>query len=132
MRHGKLLVAAAVVLLLAGAPPFASLRQAGRLGAGRPDVGCSAQRHPAHTDAYQVWVSPLDVGAVLRQLEHDPSLLHPPGAWTPSALLPSEAFGQTGGCERVSRSWRGPRQPWRPPWPGDREERADAQLRRGR
>jgi hypothetical protein len=50
--------------------------------------------------AYRIYVSPLDVEALLQRLATDPSLLHPPGAWLPAALLPLDAFGQTGAYDR--------------------------------
>jgi hypothetical protein len=120
MLHGKLLVTAAALLVVAGAPAdYAQSRAAEAppfgFAPGRPGEwpalsvveGRNAPEYVrlfapsrAHTDAYQAYVSPLDLGTVLRQLERDPLLLHPPGAWTPSALLPSDAFGQTGSYER--------------------------------
>ena len=54
----------------------------------------------ARAAAYRLYVSTLDMEALLRRLAADPSLLHPPGAWLPAALLPSDAFGQTGGYDR--------------------------------
>lgn len=50
--------------------------------------------------AYRIYVSPLDVDAILKRLATDPSLLRPPGAWSPAALLPLDAFGQTGAFDR--------------------------------
>ena len=50
--------------------------------------------------AYRIYLSPLDIDAVLKRLTTDLSLLHPPGAWSPAALLPMDAFGQTGGYDR--------------------------------
>ena len=50
--------------------------------------------------AYRFYVSPLDIDAVLKRLATDLSLLYPPGAWSPAALLPTDAFGQTGGYDR--------------------------------
>jgi hypothetical protein len=50
--------------------------------------------------AYRIYVSALDLDAVLQRLATDPSLLHPPGAWSPAALLPLDAFGQTGAYDR--------------------------------
>jgi hypothetical protein len=54
----------------------------------------------ARAAAYRVYVSTLDMEMLLRRLATDPSLLHPPGAWLPASLLPSDAFGQTGGYDR--------------------------------
>ena len=51
--------------------------------------------------AYRIYVSPLPIDAMLAQLTAEPSLLHPPGAWVPAALLASDAFGQTGGYDRA-------------------------------
>ena len=50
--------------------------------------------------AYRTYVSPLDLDTVLTRLSTDTSLLHPPGAWSPAALLPSDAFGDTGAYDR--------------------------------
>jgi len=50
--------------------------------------------------AYRIYVSRLDIAAVLTRLATDSSLLHPPGAWSPSAMLLSDAFGQTGRYDR--------------------------------
>lgn len=54
----------------------------------------------ARAAAYRIYVSTLDMEMLLRRLATDPSLLRPPGAWSPAALLPSDAFGQTGGYDR--------------------------------
>ena len=51
-------------------------------------------------DAYSTFVSPLDLDAVLTELQRDPALLRPPGAWQAQALLPLDAFGQTGTYDR--------------------------------
>lgn len=50
--------------------------------------------------AYRMYVSPFDVETLLKRLATDLSLLRPPGAWSPEALLPLDAFGQTGGYNR--------------------------------
>jgi hypothetical protein len=55
----------------------------------------------ARSAAYRVYVSPAPLDAVLAQLTAEPSLLRPPGAWTSTALLPLDAFGQTGGYDRA-------------------------------
>ncbi len=55
----------------------------------------------AHTESYRAYVSQRGLEDVLRGLEIDPSLLHPPGAWAPSAVLSSEAFGLTGTYDRA-------------------------------
>ena len=106
MLHGKLLVAAAILLVLAGrrALEFTAPAQGHALSAveGRnaPEYVRLFAPARAHTGAYHVYVSPLDLPTVLRQLEGNPALLRPPGAWMPSALLPSDAFGQTGSYDR--------------------------------
>lgn len=51
-------------------------------------------------DAYRTYVSSMGLDEVLKQLQGDVSLLRPPGAWEPQALLPLDAFGQTGGYDR--------------------------------
>ena len=50
--------------------------------------------------AYRIYVSPLDVETLLKRLAADSSLLHPPGAWSPAALLPLDAFGEMGAYDR--------------------------------
>ena len=50
--------------------------------------------------AYHIYVSRLGIDTLLARLASEPSLLHPPGAWMPAALLPSDAFGQTGRYDR--------------------------------
>ena len=52
--------------------------------------------------AYRIFVTPLAIDAVLARLSHDVSLLHPPGSWSPAAVLPADAFGQTGAYDRTS------------------------------
>ena len=49
--------------------------------------------------AYAIYVSPLALDTLLRQLTAEPSLMRPPGAWTATAMLPLDAFGQTGGYD---------------------------------
>jgi hypothetical protein len=97
MLHGKLPVAAAALLVLAGK----------LLCAQSPGEWLNAPEYVrlftparAHSGAYRAYVSPLDLPTVLRRLDGDPALLHPPGAWMPSALLPLDAFGQTGSYDR--------------------------------
>ena len=62
----------------------------------RPDYAPLFAPLGARAAAYQFYVSASDLPAVLRSLASEPSLLHPPGAWTPTALLPADAFGGTG------------------------------------
>ena len=50
--------------------------------------------------AYHIYASPLGIDTLLARLASEPSLLHPPGAWMPAALLPGDAFGQTGSYDR--------------------------------
>ncbi len=54
----------------------------------------------AERDAYRAYVSPLGLDAVLEQISGDPGSLHPPGAWTPQAMIPYDAFGLSGGYNR--------------------------------
>ena len=108
MPHGKLPVAAAVLLVLIGTASF-DVAQGGPfdVAQGKPGEWRNAPEYVrllaparAHTGAYHAYVSPLDLAAVLRQLEGNPALLRAPGAWIPSALLPSDAFGQSGSYDR--------------------------------
>lgn len=55
--------------------------------------------------AYSTFVSPQPLEAVLRELEREPLLLKPPGAWQPQPQQPGDAFGQTGRYDR----WKLPR-----------------------
>jgi hypothetical protein len=50
--------------------------------------------------AYDIYVSRLSIDKVLELLATNSSFLHPPGAWVQAALLPADAFGQTGGYDR--------------------------------
>lgn len=54
----------------------------------------------AHRSAYRAYVSPLGLEATLKHLLADPAVLHPPGAWTPQAMIPYDAFGLSGGYNR--------------------------------
>jgi hypothetical protein len=111
MVHGKLLVSAAALALLAGGPPFHDAPGYAAQGIGAeapPGEWRSAPEYVrlftplrAHTGSYRAYVSPRNMGDVLRQLENDPLRLRPPGAWTPAALLPSEAFGLSGSYDRA-------------------------------
>ena len=60
-----------------------------------------------HRDAYSAWVSPPPLDQVLRRLEPEPRLLHPPGSWQVSATLPLDAFGDTGTSDksRLARTY---------------------------
>ena len=53
-----------------------------------------------HRSAYRAYISPLDLQATLAQLLADPGVLHPPGAWTPEAMIPYDAFGLSGSYNR--------------------------------
>lgn len=54
---------------------------------------------------YAAFVSPQPLAEVLRQLEREPLVLRPPGAWLPQPQPPGDAFGQTGRYDR----WKLPR-----------------------
>ena len=51
-------------------------------------------------EAYETFVSPLDLETVLKRLQSDSGVLAPPGAWQPKSELPFDAFGQTGRYDR--------------------------------
>jgi hypothetical protein len=55
---------------------------------------------PAQRAAYRAYVSPQGLEATLKQLDADPGILHPPGAWKPQPLIPYDAFGLSGGYNR--------------------------------
>jgi hypothetical protein len=50
--------------------------------------------------AYHTYVSRLGIDALTAALAAEPSLLHPPGSWTPAAVIAADAFGQTGAYDR--------------------------------
>ena len=50
--------------------------------------------------AYRAYVSPLGLEATLQQLTADPAILRSPGAWTPQAMIPYDAFGLSGSYNR--------------------------------
>jgi hypothetical protein len=52
--------------------------------------------------AYRVYVSPLDLDAILRRLDADAGLVRGPGAWQPRATLPTDVFGQAGRYDRAA------------------------------
>jgi hypothetical protein len=54
----------------------------------------------AQRAAYRAYVSPQGLEATLKELLADPAVLHPPGAWTPQAVIPYDAFGLTGSYNR--------------------------------
>lgn len=125
MVNGKLLVAAAAMTVLAGVLPLhdvqgaaqGSVPQSGAPQSSAPQGGAvevppgewrSAPEYVrlftplhAHTESYHAYVSQRALDDVLRRLENDSSLLHPPGAWAPLAVLSSEAFGLTGTYDRA-------------------------------
>jgi len=55
---------------------------------------------PAQQAAYRAYVSPLGLEATLKEITADPAVLHPPGAWTPQAMIPFDAFGLSGSYNR--------------------------------
>ena len=50
--------------------------------------------------AYRAYVSPVGLEATLADLLADPGVLQPPGAWTPQAMIPYDAFGLSGSYNR--------------------------------
>ena len=54
----------------------------------------------ARRAAYRAYISPLGLEATLAQITPDPAVLHPPGAWTPQAMIPYDAFGLSGSYNR--------------------------------
>jgi len=55
---------------------------------------------PAQQAAYRAYVSPVGLEATLKAITADPAVLHPPGAWTPQAMIPYDAFGLSGSYNR--------------------------------
>ncbi len=87
----------AMFLLLATA---ASARQAAPPWREAPEFSSLFAPAGPRREAYRAYVSDLNLDAILTELQSDPSLLRPPGAWDPQALLPLDAFGQTGAYDR--------------------------------
>jgi hypothetical protein len=54
----------------------------------------------AQQAAYRAYVSPVGLEATLKEIAADPAVLHPPGAWTPQAMIPYDAFGLSGSYNR--------------------------------
>jgi hypothetical protein len=54
----------------------------------------------AHRAAYRAYVSPLGLEMTLKEITGDPAVLHPPGAWTPQAMIAYDAFGLSGSYNR--------------------------------
>ena len=54
----------------------------------------------AHREAYSAYVSPRPVAELLRELEHDPERLDPPGSWQARPAGPFDAFGEAGTYDR--------------------------------
>src|SRR5262245_10667295 len=50
--------------------------------------------------AYRAYISPVGLDATLAELLEDPAVLQPPGAWTPQAMIPYDAFGLSGSYNR--------------------------------
>jgi hypothetical protein len=50
--------------------------------------------------AYRAYVSSQGLEATLNRLLTDPAVLRPPGAWTPRAMIPYDAFGLSGSYNR--------------------------------
>ena len=100
-----------MVALVGAAPPGAPWRDA--------PAYVELFAPPAYHAAYQAYVTSRSLDDLLRSLRDDPQLLRPPGAWDVQALLPQDAFGDSGpydharlarlyGAHRV-RVARGPR-----------------------
>jgi len=80
------------------------------IGGAVPPVAAGWQDAPAYLPlfapsgprraAYHTYVSPLGVDALIARLASEPSLLHPPGSWAPTAVIAADAFGQTGAYDR--------------------------------
>jgi hypothetical protein len=116
------IVAALAVLVCTDLRPAAQLRTAARAKAQLSDVAATTLRAgpstalkagwreapqyislfvpPTQRAAYRAYVSPLGMEATLEQLTADPAILRPPGAWTPQAMIPYDAFGRSGSYNR--------------------------------
>ena len=109
MVDRKLLVAAAALTILADGLPWGVRSAAQTIAAEVPPgewrnapeyLHLFTPLH-AHAESYRAYISRRNLGDVLRRLENEASLLHPPGAWVPLAVLSSEAFGLTGTYDRA-------------------------------
>ena len=87
-----------VLLLATGALPAAG-QGSGSWRAAPEYLALFAPAGPRR-DAYETFVSPLDLDAVLKRLPSESGVLAPPGAWEPKPELPFDAFGQTGRYDR--------------------------------
>jgi hypothetical protein len=65
-----------------------------------PDLAAVFGPPGPRADAYRAYVTTLDLETVLERLTADATLQRPPGAWTPRASAPADAFGQTGAYDR--------------------------------
>jgi hypothetical protein len=54
----------------------------------------------APVGAYSTYVSKLDIDAAVTRIRRDPAAASVPGAWQVHALIPFDAFGQSGGYDR--------------------------------
>jgi hypothetical protein len=54
----------------------------------------------AQRDAYRAYTSPHGLEETLQRLLGDTGALHPPGAWQPQAMIPTDAFGLSGSYNR--------------------------------
>ena len=94
-RHAGIVAALALLVctdLRSSAQPQAAWREA-------PEY-VSLFAPPAQRAAYRAYVSPLGLEATLTQVTADDAALHPPGAWTPRAMIPYDAFGLGGSYNR--------------------------------
>jgi hypothetical protein len=102
--------ATAAILGVAAALTCTDLRSAAQAPASRSTpVTASWREAPeyvrlfapeAQRGAYRAYVSPVGLDATLKELLADPGILHPPGAWTPQAMIAYDAFGLSGSYNR--------------------------------
>ena len=80
-----------------------------RFDAQVPAVGRNWREAPQYVElfapreqraAYRAYISPMSLDATLTELLEDPGVLQPPGAWTPQAMIPYDAFGLSGSYNR--------------------------------
>jgi hypothetical protein len=108
-EKARALRAAAFAAALAASPALARPAQNGAQATLPPPEAARWQESPAHRDlfapgawraSYRAFVSPLELGRVLRLLAGHPELLPTPGGWQEAAVLPLDAFGQAGSYNR--------------------------------
>ena len=83
------MVVAAAMLFLGAAAASAQLPPSGAWQGAAPYLRLFAP-FGTRAGAYRIFVTTLPIDRLLGRLADDRSLLHPPGAWVPAPVIPSE------------------------------------------